>query len=141
MGETMKLGFIGLGRMGGNMVLNLMDKKHKVIVYNRSPGKMKPVVRKGAIPSYSLKELVKELPKQLFGCHLQIDRTDIAYYVWYVPIGSDIDKRPKDFVAGNTDEKLCNALSKKWLYLKKEGYIIENNTNQEINNWENEGGR
>ena len=39
----MKIGFIGLGRMGSNMVLNLKDKEHKVIAYNRTPKKMKGV--------------------------------------------------------------------------------------------------
>ena len=68
-------------------------------------------------------EILKELPKKLFGCHLEIDRTDVANYVWYVPIGTDIDQRPKDFVAGSMDEKIANALAQKWLYLKKEGYI------------------
>jgi 6-phosphogluconate dehydrogenase len=60
----MKIGFIGLGRMGHAMVCNLMDHKHKVVAYNRSPDKTKKVARKGAIPAYSLEEVVKKLPKK-----------------------------------------------------------------------------
>jgi len=60
----MKIGFIGLGRMGYNMVLNLLDKKNKVVVYNRSPEKIDKISKKEAIPSYSIKELVSKLPKQ-----------------------------------------------------------------------------
>ncbi len=44
----MKIGFIGLGRMGKNMVERLLEKKKKVVAYNRSPGKVRRVVRKGA---------------------------------------------------------------------------------------------
>ena len=60
----MKFGFIGLGRMGHNMVLNLLDKKHKVVANNRSPGPTKKVVRKGAIGAYSIEELFSKLGKK-----------------------------------------------------------------------------
>ena len=33
----MKVGFIGTGRMGGAMVRRLLDAKHDVGVYNRTP--------------------------------------------------------------------------------------------------------
>jgi 6-phosphogluconate dehydrogenase (decarboxylating) len=39
----MKIGFIGLGRMGKNMVLNLLDKKYSVVVYNRHSEKVKEI--------------------------------------------------------------------------------------------------
>lgn len=59
----MKIGFIGLGRMGSNMVLNLLEKKHKVVIYNRSPQPTKKLAQKGAIPTYSMEELTNKLPK------------------------------------------------------------------------------
>lgn len=37
----MQLGFIGLGKMGQNMVLNLLKKNHKVIVYDKNEVKYK----------------------------------------------------------------------------------------------------
>ena len=58
----MKIGFIGLGRMGSNMVFNLLEHKHEVVVYNRSADKMKDVVTKGAIPSNSVKQMIEKLP-------------------------------------------------------------------------------
>lgn len=58
----MKLGFIGLGRMGLNMVFNLVDSKHQVVAYNRSPEPTKEVAAYRAIPAYSLKELTDKLP-------------------------------------------------------------------------------
>ncbi len=59
----MRLGFIGLGRMGHNVVLNLMEKGHDVVAYNRSPDKVKEVARLGAIGAYSVDEFVSKLPK------------------------------------------------------------------------------
>lgn len=59
-----KIGFIGLGRMGENMVFNLLDHKKSVVVYNRTADKMTLVVKAGAIPSYSISELVSLLPER-----------------------------------------------------------------------------
>ncbi|HEX4041299.1 MAG TPA: NAD(P)-dependent oxidoreductase [Xanthobacteraceae bacterium] len=44
----MKVGFIGLGRMGSAMARRLIDGKHDVGVYNRSPDKLKPLTDAGA---------------------------------------------------------------------------------------------
>jgi len=58
----MKLGFIGLGRMGFHMVERLLKHNIKVVAYNRSPEKVKKIARKGAIPAYSVEELIDKLP-------------------------------------------------------------------------------
>jgi 6-phosphogluconate dehydrogenase len=60
----MKLGFIGLGRMGYGMVLRLLKHKQEVVVYNRSQEKVKEIEKKGAIPSSSVEELVKKLSEK-----------------------------------------------------------------------------
>ena len=39
----MKVGFIGLGRMGQVMARRLIDAGHEVGVYNRTPDKLKPL--------------------------------------------------------------------------------------------------
>jgi 3-hydroxyisobutyrate dehydrogenase-like beta-hydroxyacid dehydrogenase len=44
----MKLGFIGLGRMGAAMAANLVKAGHEVSVFNRSPGKSSTLVMLGA---------------------------------------------------------------------------------------------
>lgn len=58
-----KIGFIGLGKMGRNMVLNLLSRNHKVVVYNRSPEPVKDMQKRGAIGAYSYGELCSKLPK------------------------------------------------------------------------------
>src|SRR3989344_9282523 len=60
----MKIGFIGLGRMGFNMVLNLKGHKIGVVAYNRSPEPAKEIKKKGVKVAFSIDELMKKLPKQ-----------------------------------------------------------------------------
>jgi 3-hydroxyisobutyrate dehydrogenase-like beta-hydroxyacid dehydrogenase len=51
----MKVGFIGLGRMGQVMTRRLIEAGHEVGVYNRSPEKIKPLADAGAKPVASIK--------------------------------------------------------------------------------------
>jgi len=44
----MKVGFIGLGRMGTAMAENLLQAGHEVIVYNRTPAKAQGLIDRGA---------------------------------------------------------------------------------------------
>src|SRR3989344_1494290 len=57
----MKLGFIGLGRMGKNMVLHLLEKGVDVVVWNRSPEPREEVAKAGAVAVETLGELVSKL--------------------------------------------------------------------------------
>ncbi|GAB1348198.1 decarboxylating 6-phosphogluconate dehydrogenase [Ignavibacteriales bacterium] len=57
----MKIGFVGLGKMGANMVERLLLGGHEVVVYNRSEGKVKEAVAKGAIGSTSIEDLCGKL--------------------------------------------------------------------------------
>jgi 6-phosphogluconate dehydrogenase len=59
----MQIGFIGLGRMGGNMVRRLLRDGHEVIAYNRTPEKTKEIAGEGASAAYSIAELVEKLAK------------------------------------------------------------------------------
>ncbi|MCP4049841.1 MAG: decarboxylating 6-phosphogluconate dehydrogenase [bacterium] len=58
----MKTGFIGLGRMGYNLVLQALEKNQEMVVFNRSTDKVKAMSVSGAIPSFSLVDLVNKLP-------------------------------------------------------------------------------
>ena len=59
----MRIGFIGLGRMGANMVRRLVRDGHEIAVYNRTPEKTKEIAGEGAIASFSIEELVEKLEK------------------------------------------------------------------------------
>ena len=59
----MKIGFVGLGRMGSAMVQNLSEHKHSVVVYNRSKGPAKKLSNgKNIFASDSLEDMVSKLP-------------------------------------------------------------------------------
>ncbi|MDO9713498.1 NAD(P)-dependent oxidoreductase [Paracraurococcus lichenis] len=44
----MRVGFIGLGRMGSGMAANLLQAGHEVTVYNRTPAKAEALLAQGA---------------------------------------------------------------------------------------------
>lgn len=80
----MNIGFIGLCRIGYNMVLNLLDHDHKVVVYNRSPDPVLKIQKFGAIPSYNIYELVSKLPKKKV--------------IWIMVTSSAVDKIINDLI-------------------------------------------
>jgi 6-phosphogluconate dehydrogenase len=59
----MKLGLIGLGKMGYPLSLNMKDHGHEVIAYNRSKGKREAIEKEGIKTVDSIKKLVKSLEK------------------------------------------------------------------------------
>ena len=59
----MRIGFIGLGRMGANMVRRLLREGHEVVAYNRTPEKTKEIATEGAEAAFSIAELVAALER------------------------------------------------------------------------------
>lgn len=75
----MKIGFVGLGKMGGKMVERLLDHGHEVVVYNLTHKEIDEAVSKGAIAANSLADLVTKL--------------DGRKLVWLmVPAGKPVDQ-------------------------------------------------
>jgi 6-phosphogluconate dehydrogenase len=58
----MRIGFVGLGRMGANMVRRLVRDGHEVVAFNRSPEKTREIMTEGAEGAFSLAELIAKLP-------------------------------------------------------------------------------
>jgi 3-hydroxyisobutyrate dehydrogenase-like beta-hydroxyacid dehydrogenase len=59
MEDSMKIGFIGLGRMGGHVAANLLKAGHQVTVYNRSQGPVQELVAKGAVAAKTPEEALQ----------------------------------------------------------------------------------
>lgn len=59
----MKIGLIGLGRMGSNMVLRLLKWKHEIVVYNRSSDPIRKMEKEGAIGATSTSDILKKLSR------------------------------------------------------------------------------
>ena len=57
----MELGFIGLGKMGMNMVARLQQGKHRVVVYDRVADLIKQAEGVGCVGAASLEDLVSKL--------------------------------------------------------------------------------
>ncbi len=60
----MRIGFIGLGKMGSRMASRLLEKGFEVVVYARSQEAMKEITAKGAIGSLSYRGFCEKLPQK-----------------------------------------------------------------------------
>ncbi|MED3879099.1 phosphogluconate dehydrogenase (NAD(+)-dependent, decarboxylating) [Priestia megaterium] len=57
----MKIGLIGLGKMGYNLSLNLMDNHHEVVAYDVNKEAVEKLSNEGATGAFTVEELVNEL--------------------------------------------------------------------------------
>src|SRR5271154_5386500 len=59
----MKIGMVGLGRMGANMVRRLIKNGHQCVAFDRSPEAVKALTKDNAAGASSLADMVKQLDK------------------------------------------------------------------------------
>jgi 6-phosphogluconate dehydrogenase len=60
----MQIGFVGLGRMGGNMVHRILrDSGHEVVAWNQTPEPIEEAAKLGASAAESLEDLVQKLER------------------------------------------------------------------------------
>ncbi len=59
--ENLKIGFVGLGRMGGNMVKRLLSKGHEIVAFAPHEESRREVEKYGALGVSSLSELTRQL--------------------------------------------------------------------------------
>ncbi|MBI4850840.1 MAG: decarboxylating 6-phosphogluconate dehydrogenase [Acidobacteria bacterium] len=59
----MQIGFIGLGKMGANMVERLLNGGHKTVVFDFNKAAVEAAVAKGAIAAESLEDMVAKLDR------------------------------------------------------------------------------
>lgn len=112
----MKVGFIGLGRMGYSMSERLIKNRFKVVVYNRSAGKVKSIVKKGAIGSISVQDFVQKLgKKKIIWLMLPAGKITDDMIVKLLPLLS-----PGDIIVNGANEFYGNA-KKNYDLCKKHG--------------------
>lgn len=58
----MRIGYIGLGKMGKNMVLRLLENNIEIVAWNRSPEPLSEVEKAGATVAKDIQDLVDKLP-------------------------------------------------------------------------------
>lgn len=93
----MKIGYIGLGRMGKNMVLHLLEQGIDIVAWNRSPEPREEVKKAGAEAVESVEELVEKLrvvsqgdPIDSPEANLQDDKSIIIWLM--LPAGETTDE-------------------------------------------------
>lgn len=59
----MKLAMIGVGKMGYNLALNMMDNGHQVVAHDANSEQVDKIAADGAIGAYTLEEVVGQLEK------------------------------------------------------------------------------
>ncbi|MEA2644976.1 MAG: 6-phosphogluconate dehydrogenase [Chloroflexota bacterium] len=59
--DTMEMGIIGLGRMGGNMVKRLAQRGHRIVGYARTADTVKQAEADGGVGASSVEDLVSKL--------------------------------------------------------------------------------
>jgi len=57
----LKIGIVGLGRMGANMTTRLLRGGHEIVCYDKDEQRIRHLAEVGAIEAYSLRELVEKL--------------------------------------------------------------------------------
>ena len=82
----MRIGMVGLGRMGGNMTIRLVRQGHEVVGFDPGPDARRRVVEEGAEEAGSLAELISSL---------EPPRT-----VWLMVPAGDVTRRTLDELAG-----------------------------------------
>eukprot|EP00920_Eleutheroschizon_duboscqi_P006681 GHVT01015697.1.p1 GENE.GHVT01015697.1~~GHVT01015697.1.p1 ORF type:complete len:116 (+),score=7.94 GHVT01015697.1:74-421(+) len=60
-----RVGFVGLGTMGAPMAKNLLRCGKPVVVYDTNPRAVEMLVREGALPASTLKELAQQVTSKL----------------------------------------------------------------------------
>ncbi|MBN1044978.1 MULTISPECIES: phosphogluconate dehydrogenase (NAD(+)-dependent, decarboxylating) [unclassified Clostridium] len=60
----MNVGIIGLGKMGFNIALNLLNHNHSVVAYDLSDENVSSISKEGAKGVNSIEDLVKQLPER-----------------------------------------------------------------------------
>ena len=60
----MEIGFVGLGRMGGNMTLRLLKRGHRVIAFDLSPAAVQAHAAQGAVGAASWEDFVKKFERK-----------------------------------------------------------------------------
>ena len=59
----MELGMVGLGKLGANMTVRLVEAGHRLVVTDRNDDAVEGAVDKGAVASDSLADLVERLER------------------------------------------------------------------------------
>src|SRR5687768_8008625 len=105
----MKIGVVGLGRMGSQIVQRLLNGGHEVVVLNRSLGPVQNAVEHGAEAAKDLRDLVKKLDPVTIWFMLPADILD----EWLEKLWPLLPKGAVVVDGGNSDFRLSQKRGQK----------------------------
>src|SRR5437868_11522609 len=122
----MEIGFVGLGRMGGNMTLRLLKRGHRVIAFDLSQAAVQAHAAQGAVGAASWEDFVEQFEGKPRVMWIMVPAGD--------PTTQTIDKlielgEPGDIIVdgGNTNWKLalddCTRIKAKGMHYMDAGKI------------------
>ena len=113
----MQIGFVGLGKMGYNLALNLHRHGYEVVAYDVATENVKNILLEGIVPAYSLGELCQQLESRKV--------------IWLmVPAGKPVDDcidallphlAPHDIVIDGGNSNFNDSV-RRYKYLKSKGF-------------------
>ena len=111
----MKIGLIGLGKMGSNMTRRLLNDEHEVVVFDMNSDTVKEAADKGAIGVSELDELLSKLPEKKA--------------IWMmVPAGDAVDKTIQGLQNGLKEgDILIDGGNSKWQDTLRRSEQLKNN--------------
>ncbi|SFD48008.1 phosphogluconate dehydrogenase (NAD(+)-dependent, decarboxylating) [Clostridium uliginosum] len=112
----MNIGIIGLGKMGFNIALNLLNHNHSVVAYDLNNESVKNIIKEGAKGVCSIEDLVKQLPERKI--------------IWLmIPSGGAVDStieeivkyiNPKDIIIDGGNSNYKDTI-RRYKFLKEKG--------------------
>ncbi|WP_102347437.1 phosphogluconate dehydrogenase (NAD(+)-dependent, decarboxylating) [Bacillus sp. Marseille-P3661] len=117
----MQLGLIGLGKMGYNLALNLLEHGHSLIANDISEEQVKSITKEGAIGTYSIAELIGKLDKPR-NIWIMVPAGPITDQV-LTEVLKHIDKGDRIIDGGNSNP--ADSLRRAELVQQKEAYFFD----------------
>lgn len=123
----MKIGFIGLGKMGAQMVQRLLKADHEVVVFDVNQDAVSALVEKGAHGASDRNDLVSQLSPVVIWIMIpsQFVDAELKTLLDIVPSGSIlIDGGNSDFRLTRQRAALCKEKSVTWIDVGTSGGIL-----------------
>jgi 6-phosphogluconate dehydrogenase len=121
----MKIGIIGLGKMGYQLALNMRDQQLEVLAYNRSETKTTAIMKEGIQGFFQLRDLVNALDTQ-------------PRVIWLmVPAGDAVDEMidqlipllsPHDIIIDGGNSKFSDTVARHDKLAKHKIYLVDAGT-------------
>lgn len=121
----MELGFVGLGRMGKNMVVRLLRGKHRVVAWARSPESVQEVAAEGAVAATSLADLVSKLADRPRAVWTMVPSGDVTEEVLR-EVASQLE--PGDIVIDGGNSNYKDSVRRAKFFAEKKIHFVDSGT-------------